>query len=66
MKENMIIDMKNYDAMYQTVKAELLKKYPYSKTLFISISKEDYAEYIALSYCRKLHELTAEENEMCE
>ena len=66
MDSNILIDKRNYNAMYQTVMAELLKKYPYSKTLYIGISKEDYADYITLSYCRKLQELMAEGNEMRE
>ena len=66
MDTDILIDNRNYKAMYQMVMAELLRKYPYSKTLYIAISKEDYADYITLSYCRKLHELMAEGNEMRE
>ena len=63
MKESFLIGKNNYEAMYQTVMNELMKKYPYSKKLYIDMTKEEYAEYMALSYCRKLQELTAQMTE---
>ena len=63
MKESFLIGKNNYEAMYRTVMNELMKKYPYTKKLYIDMTKEEYAEYMALSYCRKLEELTGQMTE---
>ena len=57
MEESHLIEKKNYETMYCIVLNELMKKYPYSKKLYIDMTKEEYAEYLALSWCRKLEEL---------
>ena len=57
MEKSYLIEKRNYEAMYQTVMNELMKKYPYSKKLYIDMTKEEYAEYLALSYCRNLEKL---------
>ena len=58
MKDTIQFDMKNYDAMYTSAMKDILKKYPYHKYVYIKMTKEDYAEYIACSYCKKLHDIT--------
>ena len=55
-----MIDKNEYEAMYQTVMKEVMRRYPYSKVIYIDLTKEEYAEYAALSYCRKLQALREE------
>ena len=60
MEFTIMIDKNEYEAMYQTVMKEVMKRYPYSKVIYIDLTKEEYAEYAALSYCRKLQTLREE------
>ena len=58
MNETIQFDQRNYDAMYTSAMKDITKKYPYHKYVYIKMTKEDYAEYIAYSYCKKLSDLT--------
>ena len=58
MENTIHFDRKNYEDMYTSAMKDIMKKYPYHKHIWIKMTKEDYAEYIAYSYCKKLSDLT--------
>ncbi|MBQ6232210.1 MAG: hypothetical protein IJJ80_01740 [Clostridia bacterium] len=57
MKDQYIFDKKDYKGMYDAVLDEMKERHPYRKALYVSMSREEYAEYIALSYCKGLQEI---------
>ncbi len=57
MNDTIQFDRKNYEQMYASAMKDILKKYPYHKFVYIKMTKEDYAEFIACSYCKKLNDL---------
>ncbi len=58
MENTIRFDRKDYEAMYASAMKDITKKYPYHKYVYIKMTKEDYAEYIAYSYCKKLYDMT--------
>ena len=59
MKETIVIDKDSYNTMYQSMMDKIMEKYPYHKRMYVSVTKEEYADYLALSYCRQLEEIKA-------
>ena len=57
MKDQLIIDKKVYKGMYDAVLDEMKEREPYRKVRYVSMSMEEYADYIALSYCKGLQEI---------
>ena len=57
MNEVFMIDKRDYDSMHHKMIAAIQKEHANAKVLHVTLSKEEYAEYVALSYCRQLQEL---------
>ena len=62
MKDQYIFDKKDYKGMYDAVLDEMKEKHPYRKILYVSMSREEDADYIALSYCKGLQEIRGEKD----
>ena len=57
MEEMIQLNKKDYDRMYQSTMELLDRKRKCGKTLYVAMTREEIAEWSALTYCMKLNAL---------
>ena len=57
MKNDLLFRKANYDAMYRQVLEDLARKHPNPGDIYVRLSREEYADYLALAWCRQAAEL---------
>ena len=57
MEEMIQLNRKDYDSMYQSTMELLNRKRKCGKTLYVAMTREEIAEWSALTYCMKLNAL---------